>query len=339
MAVQPARRPDVQGGRSARPAQVRRRRWQPTLRIDSAPRRVAREVPHTVSPGPVDARLAAPPVRPASAWCRSRSSLAFIVMMILSGHGLDRAATGRRRSASTMRRRRSSAPTSRRARPPRPRRRGAGRGAREPNYQSTIVDPLADVIAELKAEKVPGGRCLRRPRDGRRVGRSARRRDGRHPRRQEKDERRRGRARRARATLPFGGDKWGRDVLKKTIKGSETSIFVGLAVGARSRRSSARCFGALAGYYGEWVDDFLNWFYSVFSSIPYLLLILAVAAVLQQKGIVHDHPDPRAHRLDRRVPADPRRVPEAQGARVRAGRPTRSARRTRAGCSSTSSPT
>ena len=31
------------------------------------------------------------------------------------------------------------------------------------------------------------------------------------------------------ATLPFGGDKWGRDVLKKTIKGSETSIFVGLA--------------------------------------------------------------------------------------------------------------
>ena len=34
------------------------------------------------------------------------------------------------------------------------------------------------------------------------------------------------------ATLPFGGDKWGRDVLKKTIKGSETSIFVGLAAAA-----------------------------------------------------------------------------------------------------------
>src|SRR5262249_35027278 len=30
-------------------------------------------------------------------------------------------------------------------------------------------------------------------------------------------------------TLPFGGDKWGRDVLQKTIKGSEVSIFVGLA--------------------------------------------------------------------------------------------------------------
>ena len=45
-------------------------------------------------------------------------------------------------------------------------------------------------------------------------------------------------------------------------------------------------FGAVAGYYGSWVDDVFNWFYSVFSSIPYLLLILAVAAVLQQKGML-----------------------------------------------------
>ena len=29
-------------------------------------------------------------------------------------------------------------------------------------------------------------------------------------------------------TLPLGGDKWGRDVLKKVVKGSEVSIFVGL---------------------------------------------------------------------------------------------------------------
>jgi peptide/nickel transport system permease protein len=66
------------------------------------------------------------------------------------------------------------------------------------------------------------------------------------------------------ATLPFGADKWGRDVLKKTIKGSETSIFVGLASAA--------------------LATFLGTVFSVFSSIPYLLLILAVAAVLQQKG-------------------------------------------------------
>jgi peptide/nickel transport system permease protein len=85
------------------------------------------------------------------------------------------------------------------------------------------------------------------------------------------------------ATLPFGGDKWGRDVIKKTIKGSETSIFVGLAAAAVATLIGT-LLGAAAGYYGGRTDDFLNWFYSVFSSIPYLLLILAVAAVLQQKG-------------------------------------------------------
>ena len=74
-------------------------------------------------------------------------------------------------------------------------------------------------------------------------------------------------------------------MLKKTIKGSETSIFVGLAAAAVATFLGT-LFGALAGYYGKWVDDFFNWFYSVFSSIPYLLLILAVAAVLQQKGML-----------------------------------------------------
>jgi len=86
-----------------------------------------------------------------------------------------------------------------------------------------------------------------------------------------------------RATLPFGADKWGRDVIAKTIKGSETSIFVGLAA-AFVATLIGTVLGAVAGYYGGAVDDFLNWFYNVFSSIPYLLLVLAVAAVLQHKG-------------------------------------------------------
>jgi ABC-type dipeptide/oligopeptide/nickel transport system permease subunit len=84
-------------------------------------------------------------------------------------------------------------------------------------------------------------------------------------------------------TLVFGGDRWGRDVLKKTIKGTETSMFVGL-VAAFLAAFLATVFGALAGYYGGWIDDFFNWFYSVLTSIPYLLLILAIAAVLNQKG-------------------------------------------------------
>jgi peptide/nickel transport system permease protein len=87
------------------------------------------------------------------------------------------------------------------------------------------------------------------------------------------------------ATLPFGADKWGHDIIKKTIKGGETSIVVGL-VAALVAVTLGTVFGALSGYYGGRVDDFFNWFYSIFTSIPSILMILTVAAVLQQKGVL-----------------------------------------------------
>jgi len=84
-------------------------------------------------------------------------------------------------------------------------------------------------------------------------------------------------------SLPFGGDKWGRDVLQKVIKGSEISIFVGLS-GALLATFIGVVLGAQAGYWGGWVNDFLEWFYNIFTSIPYILLILAFAAVAQASG-------------------------------------------------------
>ncbi|TMH37767.1 MAG: ABC transporter permease [Betaproteobacteria bacterium] len=121
-------------------------------------------------------------------------------------------------------------------------------GSEAPSGESQTVDPLADVMADIRAKGTQATVAETRA-----------------------------------STLPFGADKWGRDVLKKTIKGSETSIFVGLAA-AFVATLLGTVFGAVAGYYGRWLDDFFNWFYSVFTAIPYLLLILAVAAVLQQKG-------------------------------------------------------
>ena len=86
-------------------------------------------------------------------------------------------------------------------------------------------------------------------------------------------------------TLPFGADKWGQDIVLKTIKGAETSILVGV-ISAFVAVVIGTFLGAIAGYFGGWVDDVLNWFYNIFTSIPYLLLVLAIAAVLQQKGIL-----------------------------------------------------
>ena len=88
-----------------------------------------------------------------------------------------------------------------------------------------------------------------------------------------------------RTTLPFGADKWGHDIVKKTIKGAQTSIVVGLGA-ALLAVALGTLFGAFAGFYGGLVDDLFNWFYSVFTSIPAILMILTVAAVLQQKGVV-----------------------------------------------------
>ncbi len=85
--------------------------------------------------------------------------------------------------------------------------------------------------------------------------------------------------------LPLGADKWGHDVLKKTIKGGETSIVVGL-VAALLAVALGTVFGAVAGFFGGVVDDLFNWFYSIFTAIPAILMILAVAAVLQHKGVM-----------------------------------------------------
>ena len=85
-------------------------------------------------------------------------------------------------------------------------------------------------------------------------------------------------------TLPFGGDKWGKDVIKKTVKGAEISIFVGFAA-ALVATILGTVFGACSGYFGGRINDLLEWIYNVFTSIPYILLILAFAAVFG-KGIV-----------------------------------------------------
>ncbi|WP_229420516.1 ABC transporter permease [Pseudoduganella albidiflava] len=87
-----------------------------------------------------------------------------------------------------------------------------------------------------------------------------------------------------RATLPFGADKWGHDIVQKTIKGAETSIVVGLVAAFVAVGLGTLC-GALAGYCGGIVDDLFEWLYSVFTAIPAILMILTVAAVLQTKGV------------------------------------------------------
>jgi oligopeptide transport system permease protein len=80
-------------------------------------------------------------------------------------------------------------------------------------------------------------------------------------------------------TLPFGGDRLGRDVLAKAVKGTEISLFVGVAA-ALVATLIGTVLGALAGFFGGRIGDFLEWLYNVFTSIPDILLIFAFAAVV-----------------------------------------------------------
>jgi peptide/nickel transport system permease protein len=256
--------------------------------LGSGTRSSVREIPHTVSPGLWTL-----------AWRRLRADrvgmvslvivAAFIVMMILSGTGLIAADWNREVGVNY------APPSFLGAETPAgapaavvgPTGEHAAQGS---EYKSNVVDPIGDVLEQLKTGRSESPPAAAPPAASGAPAASESSSESVDPLAAVMADIRAGKGvgpevkpLERKATLPFGGDKWGRDVLKKTIKGSETSIFVGLASAALATFLGT-VFGAFSGYFGKWVDDAFNWFYSVFSSIPYLLLILAVAAVLQQKG-------------------------------------------------------
>ena len=82
----------------------------------------------------------------------------------------------------------------------------------------------------------------------------------------------------------FGLDIFGRSVLAKTIKGTEVAMSVGLITGIISMLIGVT-LGSLSGYFGGKVDELIVWFYTTFSSIPYIMLLVAITFILG-KGLV-----------------------------------------------------
>lgn len=80
----------------------------------------------------------------------------------------------------------------------------------------------------------------------------------------------------------LGTDIYGRDVLAKTIYGTRVAITVALTASVLAGIIGL-ALGMLAGFFGGWIDDIITWLYSTLQSIPYILLILAFAFVLQDK--------------------------------------------------------
>ena len=85
----------------------------------------------------------------------------------------------------------------------------------------------------------------------------------------------------------FGTDKVGQDVLYQILKSVRTGLIIGL-VTTLVMLPMAVLLGIVAGYFRGWVDDVIQYIYTVLNSIPGVLLI--AAAVLMMQVVIDTHP-------------------------------------------------
>jgi len=81
---------------------------------------------------------------------------------------------------------------------------------------------------------------------------------------------------------PFGTDRTGRDVLARTIYGGQISLIIGI-LSVLVSLVIGTAIGALAGFYGRWVDSLLMRFTEAALNIPQLFLLIVLAKLLGPK--------------------------------------------------------
>jgi peptide/nickel transport system permease protein len=79
----------------------------------------------------------------------------------------------------------------------------------------------------------------------------------------------------------MGTNNLGEDTLYNALKGVRTAFIIGIVPSVLAA-VCAIIFGLLAGYYGGWIDDAIQYVYQVLSSIPAILLLIAMLMVMER---------------------------------------------------------
>lgn len=82
----------------------------------------------------------------------------------------------------------------------------------------------------------------------------------------------------------LGTDLFGRNVFLKVIQATQVAMSIGFVTCLISIPVGV-ILGAIAGYYGGWIDDLIVWFYTTVSSIPRIILIISIS-FLMGRGIL-----------------------------------------------------
>ncbi|QNF34649.1 ABC transporter permease [Adhaeribacter swui] len=87
-----------------------------------------------------------------------------------------------------------------------------------------------------------------------------------------------------RKTYWLGTDRAGRDVLSRLMLGTRISLGIGFVAVVISV-SLGILIGAVAGYFGGWVDQVMLFLMTVVWSIPGILLVIAISLALDSRGV------------------------------------------------------